>query len=432
MADAVHPSPAFMADSYTFLGDADVGYAEYLCDDYARLEEEKMWSKVWQMACRLEQIPKPKDFIVYDIGNTSILVIRQNDHSVKAFINSCRHRGMQLAKSGSRGHAAMIRCPFHGWTWDTKGDLKSIPCSWDFPHVDKAEFGLDPIHADVWGGFVFVSLAETPPTLKEYLEVIPDLDFPIPMDRRHITYHAQKILPANWKIALEAFLESYHVVATHPEGLPLAGDANCQYDVYGRNVSRFLHTIGYRSPHLAGEGNESVILAALGGEAAGLSLKPGERARDVWADHLRRKMGLQFGISLTDVSTSQMMDSIEYYCFPNFVFFPGISLPMVYRFRPVPGKVDESIFDLYFLAPTPDGQEAPAAPETIHLGVCDRFIDAPGMDPGLGYIYDQDVENLAQQTRGIRSSRKPGQTLGNYQEIRIRRMRETLAEYVGS
>jgi nitrite reductase/ring-hydroxylating ferredoxin subunit len=431
MADAVSPPADFMADSYEYLGSADASFDVYLSEDHARREEELMWSRVWQMACRLEQIPNPKDYIVYDIANTSILVVRQGDGGVKAFINSCRHRGMQLAKSGSRGHAAMIRCPFHGWTWDTKGDLKSIPCSWDFPHVDRSEFGLDAVHVDLWGGFVFVSLAESPPLLREYLEVIPDLDFPIPMDRRHITYHAQKVLPANWKIALEAFLESYHVIATHPEGLPLAGDANCQYDVYGKNVSRFLHTIGYRSPHLKGEGNEAEILAALGGEAAGLTLKPGERARDVWTHHLRQAMAPQLGVDLSAVSTTQMMDSIEYFCFPNFVFFPGISLPMVYRFRPVPGKVDESIFDLYFMAPTPDGQEAPAAPETIYLGVSDRFIEAPGMDPGLGYIYDQDVENLAQQTRGIRSSRKAGQTLGNYQEIRIRQMRETLAGYVG-
>jgi nitrite reductase/ring-hydroxylating ferredoxin subunit len=430
MSDAVPPPLAFMHDSYHYLGSADLSYDAYLSEDQARGEEERMWPQVWQMACRLEQISKPKDYIVYDIADTSILLIRQNDSGVKAFINSCRHRGMQLAKSEARGHAAMIRCPFHGWTWNTKGELKSIPCSWDFPHVDKADFGLDPVHVDVWGGFVFISLAENPPPLRDYLEVIPDIDLPVPMGQRHITYHVQTVLPANWKIALEAFLESYHVIATHPEGLPLAGDANCQYDIYGKNVSRFLHTIGYRSPHLVGEGNEAEILAALGGEAAGLTLNPGERARDIWASHLRQVMAPQLGVDLSKVSTTQMMDSIEYFCFPNFIFFPGISLPMVYRFRPVPGKIDESIFDLYFMTPTPDGQEAPAAPETIYLGVEDRFSDAPGMDAALGYIYDQDVENLRQQTRGIRSSRKAGQTLGNYQEIRIRRMRETLAEYV--
>jgi nitrite reductase/ring-hydroxylating ferredoxin subunit len=430
MADAMPPPPEFIANHYDYLGSADVSYDAYLSPDYAAREEEQMWSKVWQMACRLEEIPKPRDFIVYDIADTSILVVRQDDGSVKAFINSCRHRGMQLAKSGARGHAAMIRCPFHGWTWDTKGDLKSIPCSWDFPHVDKTEFGLDPVHVDQWGGFVFVNLAESPQPLRGYLEVLPDLNLPLPMERRHIVYHVQKTLAANWKISVEAFLEAYHVLATHPEGLALAGDANCQYDVYGKNVSRFLHTIGFPSPHLAAERDQAQILAALGGEEAGLSLKPGERARDVWANHLRKIRGPDLGVDLSAVPTTQMMDSIEYYCFPNFVFFPGVNFPMVYRFRPVPGKVDETIFDLYFLAPTPEGQEAPRAPETIYLGLEDSFIEAPGMDARLGFIYDQDVENLRQQTRGIRSSRKAGQTLGNYQEIRIRRMRETLADYL--
>jgi len=431
MADAAAPPGEFMADHYEFMGSDDVSYDAYLSPDYARREEERMWSKVWQMACRLEQIPSPKDFIVYDIADTSVLVVRQNDGGVKAFINSCRHRGMQLAKSEARGHAAVIRCPFHDWTWDTKGELMAIPCSWDFPHADKAAFGLDAVHVDMWGGFVFISLAEAPSPLRDYLEVIPDLDLPLPMERRHIAYHVQKVLPANWKIAAEAFLEAYHVLATHPEGLAFAGDANCQYDVYGKNVTRFLHTIGFRSPHLVGEGNEAEILQGIGGGAAGLSLRPGERARDVWADHLRGAMGQQLGVDLSAVSTTQMMDSIEYFCFPNFFFFPGLTFPMVYRFRPVAGKVDEAIFDLYFLKPTPEGQDAPAAPETVYLGPEDRFIEAPGMDARLGYIYDQDVENLRQQTRGIKSSRKPGQTLGNYQEIRIRRMRETLAGYVG-
>lgn len=436
MADAQAPDPAFMAEHYAFMGSADVGYGAYLNADHARREEERLWPQVWQMACRLEEIPAPKDFIVYDIGETSILVVRQTGGSVKAFINSCRHRGMQLARSDTRGNAPVIRCPFHGWTWDLAGELKSIPCSWDFPHVDKAEFGLDAVHVDLWGGFVFVCLAEAPPPLRDYLEVIPDLDLPLPMERRHIVYHVQKVLPANWKIALEAFLEAYHVMATHPEGLAFAGDANCQYNVYGKHVSRFHHTIGFRSPHLVGEGDEAQILQGIGGGAAGLALKPGERARDVWADHLRQTMGPQLGVDLGRVSTTQMMDSIEYYCFPNFVFFPGVIFPMVYRFRPVArtvsGAIDETIFDLYFLTPTPDGAAAPPAPETVYLGPDDRFVDAPGMNAKLGYIYDQDVENLRQQTRGIRSSRKPGQTLGNYQEIRIRHMRAALASYLGA
>jgi nitrite reductase/ring-hydroxylating ferredoxin subunit len=431
MADAATPAAGFMADSYQYLGDADVSYDVYLSEDYARLEEQRMWARVWQMACHLGQIPRPKDYIVYDIGRTSILIVRQDDGGVKAFINSCRHRGMQLAQSESRGHAATIRCPFHGWTWNTKGELQAIPCSWDFPHVAKADFGLDPVHVELWGGFVFVCLAEEPPPFRDYLEVLGDLDLPFPMEDRHIRYHVQKILPANWKVSIEAFLEAYHVLATHPEGLAQVGDANCQYDVYGKHVSRFIHTIGFRSPHLVGEGVEAEILAGLGGAAASLSLSPGERARDVWSNHLRAMIGPQLGVDLTGVSTTQMMDSIEYFCFPNFFFFPGINLPMVYRFRPVPGRIDQSIFDLYFMQPDVPGQSPPAAPETVYLGADQPYIDAPGMDPRLGYIYDQDVDNLHQQMRGIRSSRKPGQTLGNYQEVRIRQMRETLAEYVG-
>jgi hypothetical protein len=200
--------------------------------------------------------------------------------------------------------------------------------------------------------------------------------------------------------------------------------------VYGPNVSRFLHTLGFRSPHLTGSSTQQEILAALGGAAAGLSLEPGERARDVWAGHLRESFGADYGIDLSNVPTTQMMDSIEYFCFPNFVFFPGVTFPMVYRFRPLAGQVDQSIFDLYFPSPHATGAKVAPAPVTVFLGLNDRFVDAPGMDPRLGFIYDQDVANPGQQTRGIKSSRKAGQTLANYQEIRIRQMRATLASYL--
>lgn len=427
-ADVMAPPSDFIAEQFDFLGDEDLPFDAYYDEGIAQKEAEKLWDDCWQMVCREEEIPKARDFAAYDIAQRSYLVVRQRDGSVKAFINACKHRGMQLAESDSRGRAALIRCPFHGWSWDTAGNLKSIPCRWDFPHVDKEEFALDEVACTTWGGFVFIHPGDNPPPLTEYIAPLTDIDLPFPMEDRHIVYHARKLLPANWKVSLEAFLEAYHVLATHPEGLAYAGDANCQYDVLGNFTSRFIHTIGFQSPHLKGEPTEAQMLAGIGGEQAGLTLGEGERARDVWADHLRKTMGQQLGVDLAKVSTTQMMDSIEYFIFPNLVFFPGVTFPMVYRFRPDPERADQSIFDLYFLAPNRPGEDVPAAPEVVELGLDEPFLGAEGMDEALGFIYDQDVDNLGRQQKGIRASRKPGQTLGNYQEVRIRHMRNKVAE----
>ena len=136
------------------------------------------------------------------------------------------------------------------------------------------------------------------------------------------------------------------------------------------------------------------------------------------------------GVDLSGVSTSEMIDSIEYHCFPNFMIFPGISLPMVYRFRPDGDNVDQSIFDLMFLSLTPEGTTPPKAPEPVKIGIETSYTEVEGMNPRLGNIYDQDTSNLARLTKGIKASRKKGQTLGNYQEVRIRQVRQTLDKYL--
>jgi phenylpropionate dioxygenase-like ring-hydroxylating dioxygenase large terminal subunit len=427
------PTPAAITqEAYSFMGSDDVSYAAYTDPAYHTAEMQKMWPNVWQMACREEHIPEVGDATVYDVGDISIILIRQRDMSVKAFVNACMHRGMQLLPCGARESLKTVRCPFHGFTWATDGKLLKIPCEWDFPHVDKEEFKLDEVHVAQWGGFIFVTLKEDPEPLETYLEVMPEHFQNWPLEKRHLTLHVQKILPANWKLAQEAFLEAYHVLATHPQGLPTAGDANAQYDVFGDNVSRFVHTLAYPSPHLKGSRSEPAILKALGGEELGLELKEGQTAREVYAQHLRETLGKQMEVDLSDISISEMIDSIEYFCFPNFFVFPGISLPMVYRFRPNGNDVDSCIFDLMFLSLTKPGETPPKAPDPIKIGVETPFVDVPDMAQGLAYIYDQDVDNLDMQTRGIKASRKTGQTLGNYQEVRIRAMRQTLDKYLSA
>ncbi len=429
-ADSDNQPAAILEQSYQFLGDGDVSYDAYTAPEFAAREVERMWPRVWQFACRDEHIPKARDSYVHDLGPYSVLLVRQSDRSVKAFVNSCKHRGMQLQAAGARANLKVIRCPFHGWTWNPDGKLMAIPCAWDFPHADKEDYALDPVRVDSWGGFIFVNLDGQAPPLTEYLGVIPQHFADWPIARRHIRLHIQKRVPANWKLALEAFLEAYHVMATHPQGLPTAGDANCQYDVFGENVSRFIHTVGFPSPHLAGERSQEQILADLGGGQLGLALDERGSARAVFADFRRSTLGAEMGVDLSAYSISEMLDSIEYYCFPNFVVFPGIGFQMVYRFRPDGDRVDSSLFDLFMMTLTPEGEDAPPAPLPVELDYHESFTSAPGMEPMLGHIYDQDTDNLERLAKGVRASRKQGQTLGNYQEVRIRHMRQTLAGYV--
>ena len=227
-----------------------------------------------------------------------------------------------------------------------------------------------------------------------------------------------------WKTAIEGFLEAYHIIATHPQALRTAGDANAQYDIFGRHVNRFVHAIGYSSPHLAQRPSEAELFEALGRDPA--SLPPGASARAEHAKRLRAELGAQLGVDLSDVSTSEMLDSIEYFLFPNACFFPGISIPLIYRFTPL--DVDHCVHEILLLHPVPESGERPPPAEPIDLGLDDDYQTIP--DFPLGFVLDQDTENFKRQRAGIKASRKGAQTLGNYQEARIRHLHQTLDEYL--
>ena len=430
LADGGAVPDALVTESYTFLGDGDIAFDRYTSADFFAREMAGLWPRVWQWACRLEHIPEVGDYVVYDIGLHSIIVTRTGSGTIKAYRNACLHRGTQLRASGSSGSATELRCPFHGWSWTLDGALKNVPCRWDFPHVVDSQFRLPEVKVARWGGFVFINLDPAAPPLEEFLGVLPDhLTGGWDPARRTIALHIEKELPTNWKAAQEAFLEAYHIVETHAQALVTASDANAQYDVFGEHVSRFVHTIGVQSPHLAERLTEQAIFDAMRVPDR-LPLAEGETARGAAAAALRERLGGLWQVPLDDYSVSEMVDSIEYHLFPNMCVFPGVSLPLVYRFRPLGMDPSRTLFDLILLRPLREGETVPLAPDPIRLGIDDSYTTAAGMDPGLGRVFDQDTGNLALQYRGFLASAKRGQTLGNYQEVRIRHFHETIDRYL--
>ncbi|NLR73191.1 aromatic ring-hydroxylating dioxygenase subunit alpha [Novosphingobium sp. ERN07] len=430
LADGQSVPPALVTESPAFLGDEDIAYDRYTSPAFFDQEIRKLWPKVWQWVCRTEDIREPGEFVTYDVGPYSLIIMRGKDARIRAFHNSCLHRGTQLRQPGEAGWTPELRCPFHGWTWTTEGALKSVPCRWDFPHVNDAAFGLPEAKVDTWGGFVFINMDENAQPLDEFLEVMPEhLDGGWDLSRRTVAVHVQKELNTNWKAAQEAFLEAYHVVETHAQNLPFAGDANAQYDVFGDHVSRFVHTHGVPSPHYPHPQTEQEIADKMH-LPAGTIVPEGRTARSVAADWRRVNLGAKWDLDLSGYSDSEMLDSIEYHLFPNMCVFPGVSLPMVYRFRPIGMDPGRTLFDLLFLRPLKDGEEHPEPVEPVRLTHDQSYSEAPGLEPWLGATFDQDTDNLARQYRGFQSSRKRGETLGNYQESRIRHLHQVLDAYL--
>lgn len=284
---------------------------------------------------------------------------------------------------------------------------------------------------DVWGGFVFVNFDQEAGPLHDFLGVLPRHWEDWGLADRYIETHIRKRLPCNWKAAAQAFLEAYHVRETHASG-QLGDEVTAQYDVFGDNVSRFIHTTVLNSPLRDPQRTEEELLARQASRRGTdtVELPSGVRARDVYAKMIQEQMSELYGHDYSHLSESMTLDSIEYFLFPNAFFFPGLQLPMVYRFRPDPDSVDHTYFDLLMMRPRPASGKVPDPPDIIELDVDDTYTRAEGLG-GLGRVYDQDTANMAAQTRGFRSSMKRGQTLGNYQEVRARHLQERVREHVG-
>ncbi len=427
------------SESYKFMGSEDISVTRYYDPEFAQREYDRLWNRTWQFACREEHIPEKGDYYVYDIGSRSFIVTRVADNQIKAYYNACLHRGTKLRASNTEGFATEFKCPFHGWSWKIDGSIKEVVCEWDFNHVEKENFSLPEARVETLGGFVFINLDENAPSLAEYLG--PEAMSHIQqwhLQDRYIHCHVSKIIPANWKATMEAFMEAYHVLETHPQVAPSNGDANSQYDTYGEHVNRFISTLGVVSPHLKGRYTEQDIIDqfVVGDnsllEGGDRTLQEGEFARQRMADMMRSMFEQATNSDLSGYSDSELLDCFSYTLFPNTFLFPGISLPMVYRFRPVKDDQRKCQFEVFFLRPVPKDGNRPEPASPTFLSLEQSFTEAEGMDPGFGGILDQDTENLLLQQEGFEATAKQGQTLGNYQEIRIRHFENTVDKYLNS
>lgn len=426
---------AYKTESYRFLGDEDIDFARFTSPEFFQKEAESMWPRTWQWACREEHIAEPGDYYVYEVVGKSILITRTEDNEIKAFYNACLHRGTKLKPANSEGFTHELACPFHGWSWKLDGTLKHLPCAWDFPHVDQEKFALPQVRVGTWGGFVFINMDPDAPSLEEYLGPLPAHAKAAAMENRYIAMHVEKELPCNWKTAMEAFMESYHLVATHPQLLIANGDINTQYDIYNDHVNRLFALTGISSPNFKGDSSEQKILDSmlLGDRATlgdRLTVPDDGRARHVMAQYFKDLVREQSGLDMENRSTSEMIDTLQYFVFPNGFFFLALSFPIIYRFRPLGLDPNQSLFDLLVLPPIPASGERPLPAERVRLTADESYTTVPGMDEAIGIVFDQDTGNLRAQQEGFTTVKKRGMTLANYQEVRIRHMHQTLDKYV--
>lgn len=434
-ATDINPAPDVMRSESPAAGqeDTDVPIDRYISQAWHDREVEQVWRKTWQLAARVEELPEVGDQIVYDIADDSLIIVRTAPDTIKAYVNSCLHRGTMLRTEA--GNARQIRCPFHGWTWTLDGKLNIVPGQWDFPHVQKDSMCLPEAQVGIWGGFVFINFDASAEPLESYLEILPAHFDGFALENRYKAAHVAKVMPCNWKLALEAFIEAYHVPSAHPQVLGYYGDSNTQYDVWPgvRHVSRMISVQGVPSPALKATSPQATIeqmrrdVPFFAGKP--LDVGEGETARAKLAERAREKISRSSGRDMSALSDTESLDLIEYLLFPNMVPWGGQALPITYRFRPNGNDPHSSIMEIMFLfSKAPDGSH-PEPAKMRMLGPDQKWADAPELG-SAAMVADQDTENLRRIQRGLRASRKPGATLARYQESRIRHFHETLDAYM--
>jgi choline monooxygenase len=189
----------------------------YTSDAYYQREQNRVFRRNWQYVGLLEQVAKPGDYFTVQVGTTPLIVVRDNEATLHAFANVCRHRGSQLI-DGEGGTCTTLQCRYHAWTYRLDGSLFKAPGMVDEPDFRPELFALASVAVETWGPFVFVNLDPQAAPLHKLLGELPQLVEETGLDLGSIKRRVRRTLEiqANWKVVVDNYLECYHCPVAHP------------------------------------------------------------------------------------------------------------------------------------------------------------------------------------------------------------------------
>jgi phenylpropionate dioxygenase-like ring-hydroxylating dioxygenase large terminal subunit len=180
------------------------------------LEYEALFLRRWQLVGHVNDVPQVGDFVTHDIGRDNIFVVRGKDEQLRAFKNVCRHRASRVLE-GSGTCKGVIRCPYHGWTYQLDGSLMAIPRDENFEGVDKESHGLHEVELEQYRGLLFVRLKGDGPSVAEHFgDTGRYFDMYGVADYVQCLQTTTQIWDCNWKVAWDNYLENYHIAIGHP------------------------------------------------------------------------------------------------------------------------------------------------------------------------------------------------------------------------
>ena len=410
----------------------------YYDPDFADREWEKVFAKTWLLACTVSDLREPGDFVKFDIGRESFVVVRGDDEVIRAHYNVCPHRGSQLVTEDF-GSVGQFTCPFHSWRFDLDGKNVAVTDEDTFrPEVLCHEHDMASVRCEQAAGLVFVSMNPDVEPLREFLAPILDQLELYRIEKMHVVQHRRSDWGSNWKGGVDAFAEIYHLHAVHPETQCLMDDRT-QIDLYPGGMSRQFVPFAQPSPRFYDQESVNPGIAMMLRDAG---IDP-ETFEGTAADtrkavqQAKRDRSERLDLGYERFSDTQLSDSTIYSIFPNVQIGCHPEAVFLHRFIPHPTDPNQFTYDtciLYLHVDAP-GYSAPAwmglgedadltgesRPAVVHTGL--------GEPPGLGQVLDQDADLLPIVQAGTRSRAFKG-PLWSEQEARLRHFHAEIDRYM--
>ena len=419
---------------------------DYTSRAFAELENERLWPRVWQMACREEDIPNLGDYYTYDIVDDSIIVVRSGPDEIKAFHNVCPHRGNRL--TSGKGHVKRFRCSFHGWQFELDGAPEYVVDRQDWGScLSEEDITLVPVRVGRWGGWIYINMDADCEDFESFMA--PALAVHAPLKMEGLRYHWIKsaVVPCNWKAVLGMFNEAYHLQATHSQMLPYWDDYTASYARGRHAMFRYEDTLppGLPSKRLSTnpaevdmrqglidyikdvdqtlKTSEAVLMAGVVDRLVDEVPREAEpievlmKLAQITAEDMAAR-----GIDSPAVTPEQLHElGSDWHVFPNHIMITSPNACLAYRSRPNGHDPDSAIWDVYSLLRYPSGQEP-----TVEQEWCNDLAD----EEAWPKILRQDFSNMVGVQKGMKSRAFKGARTNPKQEVPVSHLHRTLREFM--
>ena len=443
--DREHPrtgefkAPPFLPRAKTKgLGLERLGGERYLSSEFMRAEWEHIWTRTWQLAVRVDDFEEAGSFVVHELGKESFLFVKGDDNEIRGFYNNCQHRGNRLCQIES-GILDTFTCPFHGWQWHNDGSLKQVAAPEFFRQFDGGvpddELALAPVKVDFWGGWVWFNMDVDACPLRTYLGDIGTHLETYEFEEWQLIDYQTFEWAGNWKHAVDAFNESYHFAALHPDMIQFGEGHDIPIELWGIH-SRMLSFNRTVSEVVEDRETMTPLRAHMMGtrlQQHGPDYDGSAKDFHLMEIEYRRSIENDTYLPFKNMNDEQLVHQYHYTFFPNTTFTQTPEGGAIFRYRPHAKDPAKCYYDFFIIGrPPPGTPRGERPPHRVH-----SHEDRPDyaevfdgtFDPVFANVLAEDGSNMATMQAGVASDSFKGMILGD-QEVRLRHFHKTVDDFI--